>query len=105
MNGANEPYIGMYDVRGIQDYIFKTNYAKEIVGASHLVDSIILDGLREYVAALNPDEQPGYMLDWKNDDASAFLNNQEIRMQVVFIGGGYSYVVFRKIELCQGGSR
>lgn len=105
MNGTNEPYIGMYDVRGIQDYIFKTNYAKEIVGASHLVDSIILDGLREYVAELNPDEQPGYMLDWKNDDASAFLNNQEIRMQVMFIGGGNSYVLFRNKKLCQDVNR
>lgn len=45
----DEPYIAMYDVRGIQDYIFKTNCAKEIVGALYLVDSIIVDGLKEYV--------------------------------------------------------
>ena len=47
MDITNEPYIAMYDVRGIQDYIFKTNYAKEIIGASYLVDSIIVDGLKK----------------------------------------------------------
>ena len=52
MDITNEPYIVMYDVRGIQDYIFKTNYAKEIVGASYIVDSIIIDGLREYIESL-----------------------------------------------------
>lgn len=29
--------LAMYDVRGIQAYIFKSNVAKEIVGASELV--------------------------------------------------------------------
>lgn len=96
----NEPYIAMYDVRGIQEYIFKTNYAKEIVGASYLVDSIIVDGLREYVKTLDQSEKSGYMLDWENDDVSAFLNNKEILMQVMFIGGGNSFVLFRNDEIC-----
>lgn len=100
MGVINEPYIAMYDVRGIQDYIFKTNYAKEIIGASYLVDSIIVDGLREYVKTVDQSEQSGYMLDWENDDASAFLKNREILMQVMFIGGGNSYVLFRNKELC-----
>lgn len=96
----DEPYIAMYDVRGIQDYIFKTNYAKEIVGASYLVDSIIVDGLKEYVKTLDQSERSRYLLDWEEDDASAFLNNQEILMQVMFIGGGNSYVLFRNDTIC-----
>lgn len=41
--------LAMYDVRGIQSYIFKSNAAKEIVGASVLVEKIITEGLQEYV--------------------------------------------------------
>ena len=33
--------LAMYDVRGIQGYIFKSNVAKEIIGASVLVEKII----------------------------------------------------------------
>ena len=33
--------LAMYDVRGIQNYIFKSNAAKEIIGASALIDGII----------------------------------------------------------------
>ncbi|HIY02974.1 MAG TPA: hypothetical protein IAA26_14210 [Candidatus Blautia faecipullorum] len=98
MGMNNEPYMAMYDVRGIQDYIFKTNYAKEIIGASYLVDSIIINGLREYIKTLEPGEQCRYMLDWEHDDASAFQSHEEILMQVMFIGGGNSYVLFRDKE-------
>ena len=100
MDITNEPYIAMYDLRGIQDYIFKTNYVKEIVGASYLVDSIIIDGVREYIESLEPSEQSQYLLDWENDDATAFLDNRKILMQVMFIGGGNSYVLFRNAEIC-----
>lgn len=47
----NQQVLAMYDVRGIQSYIFKSNAAKEIVGASALVEKIITNGLREYVQA------------------------------------------------------
>ena len=33
----DQQVLAMYDVRGIQSYIFKSNAAKEIVGASVLV--------------------------------------------------------------------
>lgn len=41
----------MYDVRGIQNYIFRTNYVKEIIGASAMVENIILDGMKDMLAA------------------------------------------------------
>lgn len=45
----NKEVLAMYDVRGIQSYIFKTNKIKEIIGASVVIDNIILDGLKEYI--------------------------------------------------------
>ena len=37
--------LAMYDIRGIQKYIFKTTKVKEAMGASALVDTIIMDAL------------------------------------------------------------
>jgi len=100
MEQTEKNYIAMYDVRGIQDYIFKTNYAKEIVGASCLIDSIIINGLNEYVSKLDSNVQRQYMTDWKNDNPSEFLDNEDIAMQVMFIGGGNAYVLFRNRMIC-----
>lgn len=47
-NLLDKKVLAMYDVRGIQNYIFKSNLAKEIIGASAIVDSIIINGLEEY---------------------------------------------------------
>jgi len=97
----NEPYLVMYDIRGIQNYIFKTNHAKEIVGASELVDSIIMNGLTAYIDTLEDSVRPYYMTDWRNDDETAFLNHEDIIMQLLFIGGGNAYVLFRNRDYCR----
>lgn len=98
--------LAMYDVRGIQNYIFKSNVAKEIIGASAIVDSIIINGLEKYKSTkVNKDEQNCYMTDWKHDDAKAFIKNSDIQMQVMFIGGGNAYVLFRKGAVCESVNR
>ncbi len=92
----------MYDVRGIQDYIFKTNAAKEIVGASVIVRDIIIEGLRDYIANyIAENDKQYYMLDWQNDDPGAFLKCKEIKIQIMFVGGGNAYVLFRSGAECQ----
>lgn len=56
----------MYDVRGIQNYIFKSNLAKEIIGASAIVDSIIINGLEEYKKTkIEIEKRNYYLTDWK----------------------------------------
>ena len=42
----------MYDIREIQNFIFRTNKVKDIVGASRLVDGILEKGLTECRKAL-----------------------------------------------------
>lgn len=101
MGQTDKNYIAVYDVRGIQDYIFKTNHAKEIVGASLLVDSIIIKGLKKYVDSLAEEEKSRYMTDWENDNPHAFLTNPNVQMQVMFIGGGNAYVLFRGETVCR----
>lgn len=46
----------MYNVRRIQSYIFKSNAAKEIVGASELIEGIIVNGLERYIKSLEESE-------------------------------------------------
>ena len=98
---CDKEVLAMYDVRGIQSYIFKSNAAKEIIGASKLVEKIVTEGLQEYIKTLEPSEQSRYMKDWESDDAEAFLKDSTIEMQVMFVGGGNAYVLFRKGDVCQ----
>lgn len=96
----DQEVLAMYDVRGIQSYIFKSNAAKEIVGASALVEKIITEGLQAYIRTLGSQEREVYMTDWKNDAPEAFLKDPAIEMQIMFIGGGNAYVLFRKGSVC-----
>lgn len=88
----------MYDVRGIQNYVFKTNAVKEIVGASKIIDGIIINGLKEFKEGTS--DKSLYLLDWKNDSSTAFLDDTNIMMQVMFVGGGNAYVLYRNKEVC-----
>ena len=91
--------LAMYDVRGIQDYVFKTNKVKEIIGGSIIIDDIILGGLKEY--AKDKDSNL-YLTNWKNDSADAFIKDgSNVLMQVMFIGGGNAYVLYRSGKLCK----
>ena len=92
--------LAMYDVRGIQNYIFHTNRIKEIIGASSIVDNIITDAL-DYIIEEQHLEKEKYLTDWTNDDCRAFLNDASIKMQVMFIGGGNAYVLFREGAVCE----
>ena len=84
----DQQVLAMYDVRGIQSYIFKSNAAKEIVGASALVERIITEGLQEYIRTQETSKDScRYMTDWTQDDPKAFLENPEVEMQILFIGG------------------
>lgn len=92
--------LAMYDVRGIQNYIFKSNDLQEIIGASNLVENIIVDGLRKIIRTKKNCDSGEFLIDWKNDNGTEFLYNNQIKMQVLFIGGGNAYVLFRTGELC-----
>ena len=94
--------LAMYDVRGIQSYIFKSNAAKEIIGASELIADVIRKGLGEYIRKnVKQEKQTAYRTDWEQDDALAFLQDSNVQIQVLFVGGGNAYVLFRKGAICQ----
>ena len=90
--------LAMYDIRGIQNFIFRTNKVKEIMGASRIVEDIIeralAYGLHE---AAIPEEQ--YLLTWENDEELKILSGSDLAAQVLFIGGGNAYVMYRDRDI------
>ena len=101
------PVLAMYDVRGIQNFIFSTNRIRDIIGASELVENIIIEGLEE-VCKQQQWKEDNYIIDWENDKSKVVLgetegqlNIENVQMQVLFVGGGNAYVLFSKGEICE----
>ena len=92
--------LAMYDVRGIQNYIFSTNRIRDIIGASKLVENIITEGISKAIKA-NGWDNAGYLTDWEHDEPDAFITDETVKMQVLFIGGGNAYVLFREGAVCE----
>lgn len=90
--------LAMYDIRGIQRFIFRTNKVKEIKGASRIVENIIEKALAHGLNAADiPQEQ--YILSWENNEELKILSDENMAAQVLFIGGGNAYVMYRDREL------
>jgi len=76
----------VYDTTGIQDYIFASSKLSECRGASELVSSVFRDIL--------PDSLPtNSIIDWKERADKPLDKNAAA--EIVCVGGGNAYVVFR----------
>lgn len=90
--------LAMYDVRGIQNYIFRSNKVKEVMGASAIVETIIQDALSYAIQQKSLTQQS--ILSWENEEELLiFQENSDILIQVLFIGGGNAYVMYYDEEL------
>ena len=56
--------LAMYDIRGIQDYIYRTPHIKDAMGASLIIEDILKNALREACKnlKLKPEEKD---LEWE----------------------------------------
>ena len=100
----DKPCIAIYDVRGIQNYIFKTNAVKEIVGASKIVDKLIINEFNS--ASITVKEQKNInenemILNWDEQEDYVFDTNKNIKVEVLYYGGGNLVVLFRNEDLCK----
>ncbi len=87
--GASTAKIVLYDVRGIQDYIFRNNKIREIIGASDIIKDIYDKGLKEAAKKCN--------IELTLDQDNAFSFNEEKNM-VLYIGGGNALFYFKNEE-------
>lgn len=90
-----EKVVAMYDIRGIQKYIYRTQKVKDAMGASALVENIIEDALKEATKGYEAE------LKWHDKEEALPFVEKDIACQVLFIGGGNAYVLFQKEEICK----
>jgi len=104
--------LAMYDVRGKQEFIFRNNHIKEIVGASAIIKDIFNDYLYDAAkrvrgAAL--DAAPAiYNYKSTNGDNRFSVAKFEERMsgekyigEVVYDGGGNFFVLYKNEDICK----
>lgn len=94
----SQSVLAMYDVRGIQKYIFRTAKVQDAVGASAIVEDIILEALRYAVKSLTP--APSMDGTWCEGKKPLPFERGKAEVQVLFVGGGNAYAIFRDRELC-----
>ena len=92
----NSKVIAMYDVRGIQDYIFRTSKMKDAIGASAIIEEIVESSM-EYAC----DNIGGisYSLDWYDSNGAIPYEDADNDVQVLYIGGGNAFVQYSSRKL------
>ena len=100
INDGKKYYLVMYDVRGIQNYIYRTAKIKDAIGGSALVSSIISDALKDALGQVSI-EYPNltYELEWSNDNGHIVFVNDYKDVKVLFIGGGNATVLISSKKL------
>lgn len=96
--------LAMYDVRGIQAYIFRTNKVKDIIGASKLVDNIIRKAFSEASEKVFGEAKEQVVIEkWEEEKGEEirFLSDETIRAQLLLIGGGNAYILYRSRKECE----
>ena len=90
-----QPCLTMVDTIGVQEYIFRTNDLKQIVGASFLVNCATRDWVKETLPEPNNVgdlDDPDHAYDGRTLDADV------LAAEVITAGGGNSVIAFADIE-------
>lgn len=102
----NNYVLAMYDIRGKQDFIYKSNKMKEIVGASYMIRDCFEDYLypaAEMVSQKIPGKGKGLFC-YKKESGSAEFSRESFQHhledgyigEVVYDGGGNFFVLYEK---------
>lgn len=85
--------LAIYDIMGIQDFIFSSNKLKENIGASAIVTKIFRE---DYIESAKTTF---------NSDASIDMNsgfkmktNKDLKMEILYVGGGNALAVFNSSD-------
>lgn len=90
----------IYDVRGIQKYIFKTTKLKEIIGASNIIRNILDCAISEYYK----NNKECLINNWTTKEGNLgnscfeFIKNKNIKAEYVYYGAGNLLLAFRGDE-------
>lgn len=86
-------YSVLLEVSSIQQYVFGSNKLKENLGASYLVENIFDDDLKKALECQNPGFKD--FDSWKNNPQRIGILDQEVEVEVGYIGGGNALLFFK----------
>jgi len=103
----NNGILALYDLRGIQSFIFHTNAIREIIGGSEIVSTLLEDALKAFIDARGYKKS---LLEWYGDhEPKAFRfyhdRTDTICYEVLYCGGGNLLVVWKTEELARDAGR
>jgi len=89
--------IALFDITGIQDFIFASNKLKENIGASlyvaELFNSMLSNQLR-----LSAGEKK-VITNWDEQDRLSILDDESVATEIIYLGGGNAMLIFRDESL------
>lgn len=98
----NRQVLTLYDVRGIQDYVYRTSKMKDAIGASHIIEDLFENALNAAVKKLHLKAD----LIWCNDNgANQFDADPNYDLKVLYIGGGNACVIYKDRDTAVEASR
>lgn len=87
------PYIvSLYDVRGIQSFVYDSTKLKEIVGASFMVQDALTKWLMKAIESVVPDPV-SRVTDWQAAGGLSIGRLPSVCVEVVYCGGGNAMVL------------
>lgn len=108
--GAEKYVLAMYDIRGKQEFIYRTRRIKEIMGASCMIRDCFKDHLYPAAMECSPKGIFSYRNE-ENSDTDFTRQNFEKHLQqgyigeVVYDGGGNFFVIYRDVEIYRAVNR
>lgn len=90
-------YFVLYDVTGIQKYIFQSSKLKENIGASTIVANIT----KQYLYETIKEKCEHYFIDWEKDMTFKMPSNPTLEAEIIYSGGGNAVVAYRQIEVAK----
>ncbi len=88
--------LSLYDVRGIQEFIFSSSKLKENIGASILVAKVLDEYLKE---AINTSTNG--IINWEEVKEFKIFKDKNVDAEIIYIGGGNAMVAYRNKDIAK----
>lgn len=98
----NKPVLALYDLRGIQSFIFRTNRLREIIGASQIIKTLLEGALSDFAKDCK-EKGLTVVTDWQNQPF-AYLKDGRAG-EVLYSGGGNTVVLWRDADIAKSAGR
>ena len=85
----------VYDIMGIQNFIFSSKELKDNIGAS----KIVKDTLDIYLIDVIKENTKKCELNWKGSSKFKMLEDSDIEAEILYIGGGNALVIYKDKDI------